>query len=113
MSDERCEKVRSDTLLYLVVIIVSIDNMVDFGKTHSLYKPPNLPSRPKPPNLPSRPNLQSRLKHPIPSSRVTHLTKTTFPFSATAPIIFGFSFINFLRKKNIYISYLPNQRRKI
>ena len=73
--------------------------MVDFGKTHSLYKPPNLPSRPKPPNLPSRPNLQSRLKCPIPSSRVTHLTKTTFPFSATAPIIFGFSFINFLRKK--------------
>ena len=85
---------------------VSIDNMVDFGKTHSLYKPPNLPSRPK------RPNLPSRLKRPIPSSRVTHLTKTTFPFSATAPIIFGFSFINYFYKKYFSFSYLPNHSSK-
>ena len=80
--------------------------MVDFGKTHSLYKPPNLPSRPK------RPNLPSRLKRPIPSSSVTHLTKTTFPFSATAPIIFGFSFINFLRKKKYLYFISPESTPK-
>ena len=55
-------------------ISVSMYNMALFGKKHTAST-----SLQTPQNAPKK-----------------------FPFSATAPIIFGFSFINFLRKKNIY-----------
>ena len=63
-----------DKHLLYTLILVSMYNMALFGKKHTAST-----SLQTPQNAPKK-----------------------FPFSATAPIIFGFSFINFLRKKNIY-----------